>query len=690
MSEPSLFRHYQIVQDAEGNNVELARSAEQVAVLAFDNDRLEFVHCHVLLEPLKNKAAFEDAAQTIQRGGHPLLAALVDYGEDDGNPFYITSNVDGENLRGYLQRHSELPLWLAAMLATRSLDAAVALADRGDFVTEQPLESFRLIQTGASALQVMVADYRLADGVAKGKSRLVKANFERQAKFLRTFLKEQGGGPGPALPDTMVSAVDFGELLGGTLSSGGPGLTGVMGDLRNALLKMVPEHLAGEIPTSQKPRALVAPLLATYQEVARGVVNLVRIQSQRLDMANPYSMRGTHTRSGRAVLVEQVPPARLCGKRVLEADKAVQKLNRRREITALLSLPLVNDAEGLACLAEEAPEGIPLAEILRERGGLGVAEVYVVLAGADAALTQLEKSGVGTRKLRLEDVFLLSGFGRDDPRTARLLSTKLNEWPSFTVMLRAHPTLAAMACRGTNIGCALPPASLRAGQWHGGWLSCLGKMLLINGTAPADATRDSAARLFDEEIARALDSVPASRSDVLARFVRVIQHYDLVAPPPISASEASRPKSREVPKHTAPPLEAEKQAPGEAALPISPVAAAVTLSLPTLASDASGDESVGFAELLFQSKGGGAAKPDTEGWGKGASEAFDSGEVGGWNEGSDPSPWWLKASVFIGGSMVVGAFLAQLSGHAIWQRGEMGKPVSTPAVTGKSTPGKKP
>ena len=33
MSEPSQFRHYQIIQDADGNNVELVRNADQVSVL---------------------------------------------------------------------------------------------------------------------------------------------------------------------------------------------------------------------------------------------------------------------------------------------------------------------------------------------------------------------------------------------------------------------------------------------------------------------------------------------------------------------------------------------------------------------------------------------------------------------------------------------------------------------------------
>ena len=117
MPEPSLFRHYQIVQDSEGNNVELARDSEQVNVLAFDTQQLEFVHCHVLLEPLADRAGFEANGRGLQTSGHPLLARLADFGEDDGNPFYITGNVDGETLQSYLSRQMELPGWLAVMLA---------------------------------------------------------------------------------------------------------------------------------------------------------------------------------------------------------------------------------------------------------------------------------------------------------------------------------------------------------------------------------------------------------------------------------------------------------------------------------------------------------------------------------------------------------------------------------------------
>ncbi|MBL9133259.1 MAG: hypothetical protein JNG86_18760, partial [Verrucomicrobiaceae bacterium] len=469
MSEPSLFRHYQIVQDADGNNVELARNAEQVAVLAFDTQRLEYVHCHVLLQPLANRAAFEDACKKLQRRGHPALARLIDFGEDEGNPFYITSNVDGEPLRTYLMRLTDLPCWLAVMIASRALESAVAVAERGDYLTDSPLDSFRVVQTGPQTVHVLAADFRVLEGGAS-KKRALKTGFDKQAKFLKSFLVEQSGG-NVTLADHPMPAADFMELLGACLSNAGTGVIAAMRDLKTTLLKLSPEHLSGEIPAPQKPRALLAPLLASYQEVARGLVNLVRIQSQRLDMANPYSMRGTLTKAGRPVLIEQVPPARVSCPQVLVADNGALRVTKKREFSALIKVALVNESEGVTCMAEEIAEGISLADVLKERRCIDVQEAYLVLAGLDSALSQLDASTLTTSKLRLDDIFLLTGVSRDDARSTKLLTTKLNEWPAFNIMVRAHPTLASMAGRGTDPAVLLPPAAQASTSvWHGGWM----------------------------------------------------------------------------------------------------------------------------------------------------------------------------------------------------------------------------
>ena len=465
---------------------------------------------------------------------------MVDFGVDDGHPFYITGNVDGETLRAYLARQHQIPVWLAVMIACRSLEAALAVCEHGDYLTDQPMESLRVVQTGPQSVLVMAADFRVIDGPAgrSAKVRLLKSNFERQGKFLKSFLQEQSGG-GPTAPDTLLTAVDFGELLGGCLTAMGPEMIDAVKDLRNGLLRFAPEHLTGEIPTAQKPYALVAPLLASYQEVARGVVNLVRIQSQRLDMTNPYAMRGTLTRAGRQVWVEQIPPARVCGTRVGEVDRQLLKLAKKREFSSLVPVVLVNDAEDISCMAEEVAEGVSLAELLRERRGLDTQETYLVLAGIDSALSHVEKAGLPCRKLRLEDIYLLTGFAREDSRTANLLVSKINEWPTFTVTVRAHPSLASMSGRGTDPGVLLPlPASeTAAGKtiWGAGWMAAMGRFLLGLETArgrteaePGNRERESVARLFDDEITKARVGVISSRADFLNRYARVVQHPDLV------------------------------------------------------------------------------------------------------------------------------------------------------------------
>lgn len=673
MSEPSQFRHYQIIQDADGNNVELVRDAGQVAVLAFDVRTLEYVHCHVLLEPLANRPSFEEKCSTLQSRGHPALARVIEFGEDEGNPFYITSNVDGELLRPFLARQQEMPGWLAVMIACRALEAAVAVCERGEFLTESPLDSLRIVQTAPQAVQILAADFRVLESTVARKHAL-KGGFEKQAKFLRAFLVEQGGGP--TLADHSLPAADFTELLGACLSSAGVGVIAAMRELRTALQKLAPDHLSGEIPAAQKPRALLAPLLASYQEVARGLVNLVRIQSQRLDMASPYSMRGTLTKTGRPVLIEQVPPGRIASPKVREADDLALKVTRQRENAGLVTLALVNEAEDITCLAEEIVEGISLADLIRERRWIDVQEAYLVLAGLDSALAQLEHAALPTTKLRLEDIFLLTGFAREDSRSTKLLVSRLNEWPAFNVIVRAHATLAAMAGRGTDPAVLLPSAKTApATPWHAGWFAALGKFLLglespvgiLADPQGGARERETVARLLDDEIAKVAESKPAQRADFLARYARIIQHYDLVKPtadlakasgtePAVPQSLKPQPKTIPVSKITP---KRDPLAPLGSEMPV------VALTSGGASRAASDDSHIGFAELLFKNAGNEPAPPDAPDWARAAANAPPT-LAAHLVIPRDDVPMWLKAAVFIGGSMVLGAILAHFSGDAWW------------------------
>jgi hypothetical protein len=705
MSEPHQFRHYLIVQDAAGANVELERSAEKVTVLAFDTLRLEFVACHVMLHPLAEKGVFEETCRRLRGLGHPLMARLVDFGEDEGNPFYITGTADGEPLRAYLNRQQELPGWLAVMLAARALDAAAAVCSRGDYLPQQPLNYLRVVQVGTQALVITAADYRLTPVAAStaARSRTLRANFEKQGKFLRSFLLEQSGGS-LTLPDHPLQAADFTELLAGCLDAAGPVVVSQMIDLRNSLQKLVPEYLSGEIPAPQKPRALIAPLLASYQDVARAVVNRVRIQSQRLDMTNPYSMRGTLTKAGRPVLVEQIPPARIVGRRFQEMASQIQKLTRKNDHPHLATVAMIHEADNVTCLAEEIVEGISLSELLRERTALEVQEAYLVLAGLDSALADLDSAHLPTQKLRLEDVFLLIGGAREDARSAKMLKSKLNDWPSFSIVLRAHTCLASMAGRGTDPGLLLPPGATTSAdvttRWHGGWMAAVGRFLLgiespVGASLAAEAAgkgreRETVEKLLDDELSRNLEGRPSSRAEFLSRFARIVHHYGAVKP--VTAAKATpiteiKPTGKTSTVVSTLPPPADQPLPMEVTLPGGAIAAALggvalTQGLSTPKPD---KPNVGFAEILFTGGSDELTPPDEPDWAR--RQPSGGASPTPFEAPRDQTPVWLKAAVFILGSMAVGGTCAHLSGDALWQHLQKDPARPLEAVEGSPKPG---
>ncbi len=254
--------------------------------------------------------------------------------------------------------------------------------------------------------------------------------------------------------------------------------------------------------------------------------------------------------------------------------------------------------------------------------------------------------------------------------------SRLNEWPAFNVIVRAHPTLAAMAGRGTDPAGLLPPARIApASPWHAGWFAALGKFLLglespvgiLADPQGGARERETVARLLDEEIAKVAESKPSQRGDFLARYARIIQHYDLVKP------TADLPKSSGM----EPPMNLGLKPPPKT-IPISKTAAKRN-PLPALGSDSpnapltSGgatrkqgkeESHIGFAELLFKNAGNEPTPPDAPDWARAAANAPPT--LPSHLIPRDDVPMWLKASVFIGGSMVLGAILAHLSGDALW------------------------
>jgi len=201
--------------------------------------------------------------------------------------------------------------------------------------------------------------------------------------------------------------------------------------------------------------------------------------------------------------------------------------------------------------------------------------------------------------------------------------------------------------------------------------------------------RETVERLLTDEIAKVAESKPATRGDFLGRYARIIQHYDLVktAPEPARKSGTEpaadiglKPRSKTLPvtqspakREFSPSLAGQKQV-----VPLTTGGAA----------RAEEEATIGFAELLFKNAGGEPSPPDAPDWARAAASAPPTSAE--YLMPREDVPMWLKAAVFLGGSMVIGAMCAHLSGSALWQKKRLSVPVEIKSTVGIATPAKLP
>ncbi|TLD69734.1 hypothetical protein FEM03_15515 [Phragmitibacter flavus] len=686
MAGPTQFRQYHISQDAEGHHIEVVRNDEQVAVLAFDGVRQLFVVCRVLLKQLNNAADFAERLRKLQSSGLPKLAKVFESGEDEGNTFYITTLVDGETLGEYLGRQDKLPLRLAVGLAMEAMEAAQSLVSVGDFIMDEPLEAIGVLQSGASSLELRVADFRL-NALKSGKppkSSALKAEFKSRAGVLHEGLlqaqKEKGGADG-------VSAAEFAKWLKALLLACEPGVEGTIEEWLGKwrafaeTLTKVPD-LEGAL----KPVTLLGSQLPTAQQVAQCAALQVKMQSQRVDPAQPYALRGLLMKSGQPVMVEPLPSASLTGPPAVEALDEVKNLHKAGKFPNLVPLVFVEEHKGVRCVAEAAVNGVSLKELLEARGKLDVQETYLVLAGVDAALTQLEKAKLGVRRLRVEDVFLFTGAAKEAEGVAELLVQKLDEWPGFSIVLRVHNSLHSMGGRGFDPA-TLMPLNQGGGAgvepvWHGGWMAALGSVMAgMSGSARSAMRRetgvaeiDTVFRLFDDELGRAARGEASGRAAFLSRFARVMQQFHLAQFThaggfwtELSGSTSAQDRAEEVSREVARP------APAPAPVKKGLRQMATAAPMMTVAEhEAVHEGSMGFAEMLIGNGQSSAEAPR-----EGLRSIFHAGSDNGdddaystdssWVNMRDERPFLLNFLLMLTGSMIVGAALAHWSGRAIWQ-----------------------
>src|SRR5436190_1083898 len=84
------------------------------------------------------------------------------------------------------------------------------------------------------------------------------------------------------------------------------------------------------------------------------------------------------------------PPGRLVANGPAELLRRVLNVPRTGKFPNLVPVNFLEQNGGLLSMAETAVEGIALSDLIDARGTLDPQEVYLVLAGMDAALAQLE------------------------------------------------------------------------------------------------------------------------------------------------------------------------------------------------------------------------------------------------------------------------------------------------------------
>ncbi|MEY4482679.1 MAG: hypothetical protein RL693_131, partial [Verrucomicrobiota bacterium] len=607
---------------------------------------------------------FEGRGRKILEQPHGARARLFEFGEDDGNAFYITENVDGETLRSYLASQSVLPVWLAMSLTVQVLEGMNTLLDVGCPLPDQPLEAIRVWQSGAQFIKAVVANFPMTEmsGQHAIKPKQAKILFVEESKKLEILFSESMQQT--ALGDeAQVESVRFLELLSAMLGVLNLEVKPSCKEIISSFESRMPLPIMGELASSLSPQPLLAALLKDSQTVARSLTQTVRIQSQKIDSINPYVMRGTLIKSAQQVAIEQVPPERMTGQHCHESLAQMLNLSKFGKFPNLLPVLFLTSNAGLECMGEPVVEGVALSEILEIRRALDPNEINVILKHLSTALGDLENAQQTTPRLRLEDIFLFTGPGIERAEADRLGKTNLVEWPNFSIVLRSHACLHAMSGRGTDPAALLPSIPLKSKDseplWHGGWLAALSGLLLGLSEGMTSCQRtgipelDSIIAILEEEMKRARKGNPSPRALFLNRYSKQMEKH---GPAEATGLEgwAELSGSNNASKRTA-DSGANVQSPM-----LAPDARMSAMEQPT----------IGFAEALIQR----SVTDEPEFIGglrpmRAAPQSLVHDDVeSSWITVHEKRPFWWHIVWVLIGSLILGIGLAHLSGRAFWQK----------------------
>ncbi len=464
------FRHYTICQDHQGTTVEVWRSNDEVACLAFDNKLRHFVELHVAIGPAERQrdtASFQNLVQLAAPLRHPHLLGVIEGGEDEGANYHVSEYLDGERLDTWLARCHPLPPWLALLVICQVVEGLATLASHPRLLAGVEVFHAGLTMAGPQPedLIVKVCDLGLSGTLpASTEPRFVEARAIHETGRLLLYMLTGSLTAGPVTATDLAGRQmppELSFLLNTLFNASQPHHPRTLEQLRTlterCLHDLSPEVLTRPelLPAAYRPRLPLALHMPDPAGFADLISNDYTLDPRPFDAADPYRHRGTERATRRAVNVQLLPPANLLPAEFCQPliDKAWTALTAKgpsaSETDVMgphphLLAPLAWHPELPAPLVvEELPGKFNLGTLRRLRHPMEPVEVLLILDQLKEAASAAEARGLTLhwRDPRLIPLqFVARGGESSLPPPAQLARQPLTAWPPFLLKVRTWPT----------------------------------------------------------------------------------------------------------------------------------------------------------------------------------------------------------------------------------------------------------
>ena len=459
------FRHYTICQDQQGSTVEVWRSAEEVACLAFDNRTSLFVELHVSIGPAEGQwdaAHFQDLINQAVPVRHSQLLGIIEGGEDDGTNYYVSEFLDGERLDTWLARCHALPSWLALLLIRQIMDGLAALASHPRLLAGVEVFHAGLALAGPHPgdLSVKICDLGLADaGPRETSPQFIEARAIRDTGRLMLYMLTGTFHENPDIVSLLRQpqiAPELGFLLTAICNPASPHHPNTMEQLRTLTERCIQELAPGLtacpefLPVNYRPRLPLANHLPDPATNAGLLSNDYKVDTPPADSADPYRHRAIHQATRRAVNVQVFPSPNLLPatglfpaleKAWITLGPGLARSKDDQSAKHLLAPLAPPEAEG-GLFVEDLPGNYTLETLHQLRQPLEAEEVLLILTQLDAAASAAETLGLPLhwRCPRLVPLQFTGPGGEEALAPAsQLAGMPLTAWPPFLLKFRTWP-----------------------------------------------------------------------------------------------------------------------------------------------------------------------------------------------------------------------------------------------------------